>query len=141
MQLIKKYWFYVALPLSVIFGWFVIGDMTYTKMVEPSSPYMIVDKDVPSEYCPVGYEPVELTGKPVEQGERAMINCKVPESYEKYVHYPENWQENALNPESWQGQATKWALYGVLFVVIGLVSWRSVRLYRKYKKNKTGGIQ
>lgn len=140
MTFLNKYWIYIMLPLSVIFGWFVMGFLTDKYVVQPNQPYMIVDKDVPSEYCPVGYEPVELTGKPVDQGEKALISCKVPESYAQYIHYPDNWNENVLNPDTTQGQITKWILYGILAIVIGFVIWRSIILYNKYKKKQAGGI-
>lgn len=136
MSLIRKYWFYPVLAIAVCLGFFV-AHLSYENVVQPNSPYMIVDKDAPSDYCPVGYEPVEMTGKPIEQGEKAMITCEVPESYAKYIHYPENWEQNALNPNATQGQVTKWLLYGILVLMIGFIAWRSVVLYKRNKNKKS----
>ena len=92
---------------------------------------MIVDMDVPSECCPLGYEPVELTDKDPEDGVKKMVSCRVPVVYEPYVHYPENWESNIFNPQSMQGNITKWGLYGVLVIVIGMLVWRIIVIRKK----------
>lgn len=130
-----KYGFYVLLALTIAFG-FAVAHLTYIAWVEPSQPYIIADTDVPSQCCPVGFEPVEVTGKAPELGERMMISCSVPEVYAPYIHYPEGWESSIFNPNARQGQVTKWSLYGLLAAVVGLLAWRIAVIIRK---KRTGG--
>ena len=97
---------------------------------------MIVDTDCPSEVCPLGYEPVELTGLPVEQGVEKMLTCRVPIAYAPYVHYPKNWERSPFNPQGEVGQIVKWSLYAILVIVVGLISWRIVHIVKMRKKRK-----
>lgn len=132
---VKKYLWYLAIAVAVIFG-FGMMHLLFTGVIEPSSPYMIVDKSCESDVCPLGYEPVELTGIPPEQGERVMITCKIPISYQSYVHYPEGWQNNLLNPKTWQGQATKIGLFVFLGMAVCLLVWRIWTIVKKKRKAK-----
>uniref|UniRef100_A0A6M3L920 Uncharacterized protein n=1 Tax=viral metagenome TaxID=1070528 RepID=A0A6M3L920_9ZZZZ len=129
---LKKYWFNILFGVALIIG-VGVAHWSFNSLVEPSSPYMIVDKNEPSDYSPVGYEPVEMTGKSFEQGEKVMVSCKVPESYAPYVHYPQNWEGNVMNPDAWQGIALKYGLYSVLVILVCFIIWRVVVIIRKGK--------
>jgi len=136
MKALKKYGFYVLFAFAMVMG-VGLAHISYEAIVEPNSPYILADMDVPSTCSPVGYEPVEFTGKPPEEGKRLMITCTAPAVYEPYIHYPKGWESNILNPANPWGQAVKWILYGVLAILLGLLAWRIVRIIRK--KRKQGG--
>ncbi len=125
----KRYLFYIGFALAIVVGiW--LAHLSYTRIVQPSSPYMVVDPSVPSINNPLGYEPVEITGLDPKFGKQMMVTCKMPVGYTEYIHYPPNWQNNVLNPKSWQGQTTKYVLYGILGLVLAFMSWRIVRIVR-----------
>ena len=133
MKFFKRYWFHFVFVFAIVFGVF-LAHWSYETVIKDWSPTMIVDLDVPSDTCPLGYEPVELTGKPVEQGVEKMLTCRVPIEYAPYVHYPENWDRSPFNPQGEIGQATKWSLYAILAIVVGLISWRVVTIVKIRKK-------
>lgn len=133
MKFLKRYWFPIVFALALIAG-SLLAHWSYETIVKDWSPTMIVDLDVPSDCCPLGYEPVELTGKPVEQGVVKIITCKMPIAYAPYIHYPENWERSPFNPQGAVGQATKWSLYAILAVLVGLLTWRIVYIVKMRKK-------
>src|SRR4030042_5987160 len=101
MKIFKRDWFHIVFAFAVIAG-SLLAHWSYETVVKSWSPTMIVDMDCPSEVCPLGYEPVELTGLPVEQGVEKMITCNVPVEYTPYIHYPKNWEHSPFNPaNSW----------------------------------------
>lgn len=134
-QLIAKYWIYAAFALAIVAG-FVVAHLSYIALIVPSLPYMIVDVDKPSKDSPVGFEPVERTGKDPSQGKRIAVTCKIPETYTEYLHYPANWEKNIFNPASLRGQIVKWILYSALPVMIGLLTARLVIIHKKNKKER-----
>ena len=136
----KKFWYPIVFALAMVFGFLVIGQGTYEAFVVGLNPYMIVDMSVPSAVSPAKYEPVEMTGLPVEQGIKKQISCKVPTSYMPYVHYPSNWAYSPFNPTGKIGQFTKWALYVILVLVVGLLTWRIVKIVKAKNKRKIGGV-
>ncbi len=133
MNFFKKYWFHIAFAFAVIAG-SLLAHWSYETVIKGWSPTMIVDLDCPSDVCPLGYEPVEITGKPVEQGVERMITCKVPIEYAKYIHYPANWDRSPFNPANPTAQAIKWLLYAILVVLVGLLTWRIVYIVKMRKK-------
>jgi len=141
MTFLKKYWFHIVFAFAVI-GGSLLAHWSYETVVKGWSPTMIVDLSVPSETCPLGYEPVEVTGLDPSLGKVSMITCKVPASYVQYIHYPKNWDKSPFNPANPWAQAIKWALYGILAIVIGLLAWRItmiVRARRKANKPSSSG--
>lgn len=137
IKLLRQYWFNIAFAVAIVIG-VLVAHWSFTNVVESGSPYMIVDKNSPSDYSPVGYEPVEMTGISIEQGEKIMVSCKVPESYTPYLHYPQNWGTNVLNPDTWQGQSVKYVLFGMLGIVICLLIWRIIMIIKRRKQLMEG---
>jgi hypothetical protein len=133
MKFFKRYWFHFVFVLAIIFG-VGMAHWSYETLIKGWSPTMIVDTSVPSDVNPLGYEPVELTGKPVEQGVAKMITCKVPIEYTPYIHYPANWANSPFNPANPVAQAIKWALYAILAVLVGLLGWRIAYIVKMRKK-------
>jgi hypothetical protein len=136
MKFFKRYWFNIVFAFAIVAG-AILAHISYETLIKGWSPYIIVDMGIPCESCPSKYEPVEITGLPVEQGVKRMVTCRVPVQYAPYVHYPDDWANSPFNPEGTVGQITKWGLYGILGVVVGLISWR-IAIKAKNRK-KIGG--
>ncbi len=138
MKFIHKYWFHIVFAFAILAG-ALFAHWSYENIVRGWSPTMIVDTSVPSIVNPLGYEPVEVTRLSAEKGVEKIVTCRVPISYEQYIHYPKNWDSSPFNPKGQVGQFTKWGLYGILAVVVGLITWRIVYIIKqrnKIKKNK-----
>lgn len=130
----KKYWFHVVFAIAILAG-ALFAHWSYETIVRGWSPTMIVDTSVTSDVNPLGYEPVELTGIPVSQGVEKIVTCRVPISYEQYIHYPKNWDTSPFNPKGSIGQFTKLVLYAVLVIVVSLLTWR-IAYILKIRKNR-----
>lgn len=101
-----------------------------------TQPKLIVDKDVTVDMGGVLLNPpVELTGKPVEQGTAVIVCGSVPESWQQYVHYDNfvlsEW--NPFNPKGKIGYPLLYGLSAIAIVLLGLVIRKAVILHKKDK--------
>lgn len=115
---------------------FGLAHLSFQYIVFPNSPQMIIDMDAPSKQSPVGYEPVEMTGKPINEGKVVLCPCKVDTIYAQYIKYPPNWENNPLNPESNESWVLRWSLYSVAICSAGGLGWYINKRIKETKKNK-----
>ena len=115
--MIKKYGkFFIAGLVGIaiaVCSWFFI--------VEPSYPYLLLDKDSPviDDSTGIGYLPIEMTGA---SADNAIVKhmCAVPEIYAEYMHNVPK-EDSIMSAESGFGQFmltySWWVVLAVLIVL------------------------
>jgi len=133
-----KIWFFATIAVLLI-GYFVLGPIVQTRLVDIHQPYLIVDPDslaaaeqVDVRMCELPpYIPIEMTDKDVSEG--TVVHASVvPIEYMEYVHYPDSWDKwwNLYNPENPISQPFKTGMMVVMFGCLGGLVGYNVYLWR-----------
>lgn len=128
--MLRKYWkFLVAALVGVL-----IAVCSWYFIVEPSYPYLLLDKDSPviDDSTGIGYLPIEMTGASSD-GAIVKHMCNVPEIYVKYVHNMPK-ESNIMSSESGVG---KFMLMYSWQIVVGMLIVLAVYImYSKWRKQR-----
>lgn len=113
----------------------IIAVCSYIFVVEPSYPYLLLDKDSPviDDATGLGYLPIEMTGGSADS---AIVKhmCYVPEVYSKYIHNVVQDKNSIMSADSEFGKFVinySWQIIIGLLVVLAVYVVISNRMKNK----------
>jgi LPXTG-motif cell wall-anchored protein len=128
--MVKKYMKYI---IAAVVG-IIIAVCSWFFVVEPSYPYLLLDKDSPviDDVTGIGYLPIEMTGASVNN---AIVKhmCNVPEIYADYMHNVVQDKNSIMNKESFIGNIV---LNYSWLIIIGLMMILSAYILFIRNKNR-----
>jgi glycerol uptake facilitator-like aquaporin len=112
----------------------IVAVCSYVFIVEPSYPYLLLDKDSPviDDATGLGYLPIEMTGA---SADNAIVKhmCSVPEVYSKYIHNVSN-KDSLMSSENEIG---KFVLNYSWEIILGLLLILTIYIiYSNHKKRR-----
>lgn len=135
--ILKKYLKFIIAGLVGV----VIAGCSYVFIVEPSYPYLLLDKDSPviDDATGLGYLPIEMTGASAE-GAIVKHMCFVPDIYSEYTHNVVKDKNNIMSADSEFGKFImnySWQIIIGLLMVLGVfVVVSNYIKNKKLNKNK-----